>query len=125
MAHSGREFELLVRRIETTLAGEGVVVTSPDRLLDLDSGEWREVDASIRARLGSTEIVITLECRDRKAPADARWIEELASKRDSLGVARTIAITSSRFTAPALTKARRLGIETRTISSISAEDISG
>ena len=61
---SYRELELLVSRIEGALAPAGAVIRSPDRIPDLITGELREVDVSIRYRVGSVELLVTVECRD-------------------------------------------------------------
>lgn len=116
-----REFEVLVARIEEWLGPKGAKVKSPDKLRDRITGQMREVDASIRFQVGSAPILVTVECRDRKKTEDVRWIEEIAGKRDSVGAARTIAVSSSGFSQPARIKAEQLGIEVREINDISAE----
>jgi hypothetical protein len=70
MAVEWREFEQLVARIEQTLAPQGAVVTSPDRVKDLYTGQDREVDATIRFRVGTVPILITVECRKRDRVQD-------------------------------------------------------
>src|SRR5262245_39374323 len=100
-----RDFELLVARIEEWLGPKGATVKSPDYIADRVTGELREVDASIRLHAGSAPILVTVECRDRVSVQDVTWIEQIASKRDSVGAARTIAVSSSGFTGPARSKA--------------------
>ena len=70
MESSWRKFEWLVARIEETLAPEGAIVKSPDRIKDLVTGQMREVDASIRYKVGSAPILITVECRERAGVQD-------------------------------------------------------
>ena len=70
MAVEWREFEQLVARIEQTLAPQGAVVTSPDHVKDLYTGQDREVDATIRFRVGTVPILITVECRKRDRVQD-------------------------------------------------------
>lgn len=118
-----REFEKLVARIEATLAPAGAVVKSPDHLPDIFTGETREVDVSVRCKVGSVELLITVECRDRVRTEDVTWIEQLATKQKHVGAARTIAVSSTGFSAPALTAARTHGISTRTIEEITDADI--
>lgn len=52
------------------------------------------------------------------------WIEQLATKRDKLGAAKTIAVASSRFSESAIRTAALMGIELRTLRDITADDIS-
>jgi len=88
-----RLFEKPVARLERTAASKHATVKSPDRILDQQTGKLRAVDASIRFRAGSEEILIVVECRRRKRKSDVTWIEELATRRQKFGAAR---ITKSR-----------------------------
>lgn len=110
-----RQFEILVAQIESALLPRGAIVKCPDRLPDLVTGQLREVDASIRLNVGSTQMLITLECRDRVAAQDDTWIEQLATKKLKIGAAATIAVSSSRFSEPATRSAKLFGIELRTL----------
>jgi Restriction endonuclease len=123
MAVEWREFEQLVARIEKTLAPKGAVVRSPDRVKDLFTGQDREVDASIRFKIGTVLILITVECRKRDRVQDDTWLEQLATKRTKIGAAKTIAVASSGFSGPATITAGLTGIEVRVISEITTEDI--
>src|SRR5438093_11091778 len=118
-----REFELLVARIESSLAPTGARVTSPDHLPDVVTGEQREVDASIRYRLGSVDLLLIVECRDRVKTEDVTWIEQLATKQRHVGAAHAIAVSSTGFSAPAVRAAQYHGISTRTISEVTEADV--
>ena len=120
----GREFEELVTRIETTLAPAGAKVKSPDLIRDLVTGRLREVDASIRIPEGESTRLITVECRDhRRAKQDDRWIEQLVTKREKIGAALTVAVSSSGFSESAITSAKHFGIELRRIDEITNAEI--
>jgi hypothetical protein len=118
-----RQFEELVARIEGALVPTGTVVKSPDRLLDLLTGEMREVDVSIRSRVGSVEVLVTVECRDRAKTEDVTWIEQLATKQKHVGATHTVAVSSTGFSEPALTAARFHGISTRRIEEVTDAEI--
>jgi len=118
-----REFEKLVARIEQTLGPRGAAVKSPDHIEDKFTREAREVDASVRFQIGTVPILITIECRDRAAVQDVTWIEQLLTKGDAVGAAKTIAVSSSGFTQPAIAMAKALGIEVRQVTEITDEDI--
>ena len=118
-----REFERLVARIEADADQHGMIVTSPDRIRSKITGRLREVDGSIRSRVGSSEVLITLECRCRTKVQDVTWIEQLASKRTAIGADRTIAVSSSGFTASAKSVAELNGISLMKLSDVSVADI--
>ncbi|MHB8974308.1 MAG: hypothetical protein ACYC3X_28615 [Pirellulaceae bacterium] len=118
-----RSFEELVSRIEKALAGENVKVTSPDFVPCITTGTPREVDASIRTRVGSAEILVTVECRNRVAVQDVTWIEQLAAKKKNIGAAKTIAVAASGFSAEAIRIARENAIDLRILDEITVDDI--
>src|SRR5690242_12398236 len=113
-----RDFEKLVTLIEKTLGPDGPTVKSPDRIRDLHTGNLREVDASIRHKVGSASILVTIECRFRGRSQDDTWIEQLAKKREKIGAAKTIAVSSTGFSSSAVKTAALSGIETRTMATI-------
>ena len=115
---SWRELELLVAHIEDQLSPKGAIVNSPDKVLDNVSGSMREVDASIRYNIGSTPILITIECRNRGKVQDDIWIEQLAKKKEKIGASATIAVSRNGFTSPAKKTAKHNNIELRTIKEI-------
>lgn len=118
-----REFEALVARIEEALAPKGALVKSPDRVRDLVSKRLREVDASIRFDVGSTPILITIECRDRRGVQDDTWIEQLATKKQKIGAAKTIAVSATGFSDSASKTAELFGIELRHLTDRIEEEI--
>ncbi len=123
MSKKWREFEKLVARIEKLLSPQGAIVKSPDRIKDKITGQEREVDVSIRFKLGSVEILITIECRDRKSISDDIWLEQLATKKLKIGASHTIAVSSTRFTKSARRSAEFFGIELRVVKDITDKQI--
>jgi hypothetical protein len=118
-----RDFEQLVARIEQCLVPKGAVVKSPDRIRDKVTNELREVDASIRFQVGSTPILIAIECRKRKPVQDVTWIEQLATKSASIGAARMIAVSATGFSDSAVKLAQLHGIELRQFEDRIGEEI--
>ena len=118
-----RQFEQLVARIEEAAGPRGATVTSPDRIRDLITGRLREVDASIRYRIGTVDILITVECRKRSRRADDTWIEQLSTKRKKLGAAKTIAVSAKGFSESAVLTAHHHGIELRTLAAAAQKDL--
>jgi hypothetical protein len=118
-----KQFEQLVARIENDAGPLGLTVVSPDRILCKITGRKREVDVSVRSRAGTTDILITIECRKRHPKQDVTWIEQLAAKRDAIGAACTIAVSASGFTPHAEAVARRHGIQLRRLYEVSVADL--
>lgn len=123
MGRKGRQLEELVALVERAVGGQGVSVRSPAYLQGHDSGSQREVDVLLEANVGSTEIRVALECRDRDQVEDVRWLEQLATKRKDVRVQKMIAESSSAFSEGALNLARASDIEVRLVSEITEVDV--
>lgn len=124
MSRAGRELELLVAALEDTIGSlDGVQVESPAHLKDRDTDQFREVDVAIRFKHGTHEVLIVMECRDRAAPSDVTWIEQIRTKCSSVGADRIVAVSASGFTKPALQKAKRYRIETRSIEQVATGEM--
>jgi hypothetical protein len=119
----GKDLELLVARLEEHLGPLGIEVKSPDYIPDKDTSKLREVDISLRSQLGSSNILVIVECRDRKDDEDVTWIEQLSKKRESVGADKAVAVSSSGFSEPAIFKASKENIELRTLNKIDPEEI--
>ena len=98
---------------------------SPDFIEDRVTGEKREVDVSVRVRIGTSPVLLLVECRDRNDVQDVTWIEQVDHKCHDLKASKVIAVSSSGFSEAARTKAAFLGIETRRMEDVSPEMIRG
>jgi hypothetical protein len=113
-------FEQQVHRIQELLEGSGVEVTWDDHVPDPDNpGQLRQIDITIR-RGGKLTFV---ECRDHQSRQDVQWIEELIGRRASLKADAIIAVSSSGFTAGALSKAKNYGIIARDVRALTNREI--
>jgi hypothetical protein len=118
----GRDLELLVERVERILQGSSATIVRNDRIPDMDTGEEREIDLSVRFPAGDVPVLLIFECRDRSRVQDVRWIEELSAKARSVGAARAIAVSSSGFSQSAILKARACNIDLRSADRVSVDD---
>jgi hypothetical protein len=100
-------FEQKIHRIHELLEGSGADVTWNDHIPDPDNPiQARQIDVTVRR----DETLTMIECRDRREPQDVTWIEELIGRRASLKADAAIAVSSSGFTAGALSKAKQFDI---------------
>jgi hypothetical protein len=123
MKRKGRDLEKVISLLEGALQQSGIQLKSPDFLPDKDTGMQREVDISLRGRIGSSDILAIIECRDRDATQDVTWIEQVISKRSSVNADKVLAVSSSKFSEPARIKAEKNNIELRTLDEINPSDI--
>ena len=66
-----------------------------------------------------------VEVRDHNRPVNVRYIEEINTKKQSVGANAAFIVSRSGFTKPALEKARNLGIQTLTYKEALKSDWSG
>lgn len=119
MTRDSDRFETLVHRIHELLEGDGTIVTWNDKVVDPDTDGRRQVDVTIRRGQSLTHV----ECRKHREPQDVQWIEELIGRRASLQADAMIAVSNSGFTAPAVSKAQKHGIITRSLVDLTPEEI--
>ncbi|MCP4265542.1 MAG: hypothetical protein GY777_08200 [Candidatus Brocadiaceae bacterium] len=101
------------------------VIKSPDFIEDQVTGELREVDISIRKKIGLFPILIIIECKIDSSINDVQWIEQISQKREALKASKAVGVFSNKISDIALKKASFLDIETRLLRNISLDDISG
>lgn len=119
MRHS-TAFEQQVHRIYELLEGSGASVTWNDHISDPDNPrQARQIDITLR-RDG---ILTLIECRDHQTRQDVQWIEELIGRRASLRADAIIAVSSSGFTAGALSKAKSFGIIPRDLRELTELEV--
>lgn len=123
MPRKGRDLEKLIATLENLLGDTNIEVKSPDYIVGVISGSRREVDVSLRAKVGSSDVLIILETRDRTEIDDVRWIEQLATKREDVLASKVVAVSSAGFTEGAKNIAQRLGIELRAINELTLDAI--
>lgn len=111
---AGRDLEELSARIKTLLH-PNARVQSPANILDVDTGQQREIDVLVSIPGKPQPITIAVECRDRASRQDVTWIEQLIAKKESIGVDLLIAVSSSPFTEPAILKAAKRGVLIRQV----------
>lgn len=110
MARKGRNFEIAYADL-FDLNEIYYNISSPKYLIDKVTGEKREVDVFANYKDESNnERSIVIECRDRNQIQDVTWIEQLITKKNDLGIDLLIAITTNKFTKPAIDKAASYGV---------------
>ncbi|WP_433207062.1 restriction endonuclease [Dactylosporangium sp. CS-047395] len=108
----------MVRDLERLLAGAPVEVKSPDYITGKLTRRRREIDVSVRAKVGTVPMLGIIECRKRKDRQDSRWIEQLVTKMEDVGASRVVAVSAKPFTSGAVSLAAAKNIELRTFSEV-------
>jgi hypothetical protein len=109
----GKFLEMLVECLQKLLASDGITVTRNEKFRSKGK-QVGEVDVVLRGKFGSTNMVVGIECRDRKGPQGRDWIQQIMGKRDDLaefGFRHWIAVSSSGFASTAEALAKKANIE--------------
>src|SRR6266478_8348759 len=79
------DFQKLVYLVRVNLAA-GAIVTESKMLPDRKSKRKRkrEVDVCIEGIVGGHPVMVCIECRDHKRPADVQWVEAIKAKHEGL-----------------------------------------
>ena len=120
MPRRSNEFQHLVAML-TALSSDGAAVHQSVELMEIVSGEPREVDVVAIGEVAGHQTVVCIECRDWKRPQTVEWVEQARTKFDDLGANVRVLVSSSGFTKTALAKAARHAIKTITPGEITPE----
>lgn len=123
MKTDGKQLENLIRQIEELLLPQGFVVQCNRRIHNDAGVTVAEFDVEISGRVGSVDMNFLVECRDRKDPAPASWIEQLVGRRDRFGFNKVMAVSTAGFAPGAKEYADQVGIELRTVADMRVEEL--
>src|SRR5450755_1135823 len=121
MPRAGRSLELLVHGLEQLLPKAPVQIRSPDYITGKITEARREVDVSLRSHVGSVDVLVIIECRDRGKSQDVTWIEQLASKREDVGADKAVAVSATGFSPGARNLARSKQVDLRSLEELEAD----
>jgi hypothetical protein len=108
----GKFLEMVVDCLQRLLAPDGFSVTRNVKYYQ-NGQQIGEVDVLVQGRLGSEDVKIAIECRDRKGPQSRPWIREIIGKKIDLGrfgITHWMAVSINGFTGTAEKLARESGI---------------
>ena len=106
-----KRFEKLAYEIQKSLA-QDAEVTYDDSIIGADSQVARQIDISIRRRVGQYSMLIVIDCKDYKEPVDIKDMEMWAGMVKDVRANKGAMIAASGFTPAALQIAKHHGIDT-------------
>ena len=123
MYDDGKRLEGLVALIEKLHLPSGFDVKTNKKVYNQQGIQIAEFDIEITGKLGTTDIVWLIECRDRpsEGPAPGSWIEQLVARRSRFGFSKVTAVSTTGFAKGAVAYAKEKGIEIREVKSLTPE----
>lgn len=111
MPKRSNDFQRLIAML-TQLSSGGAAVHESVEVLEIASGQRREVDVVALGEVAGHQTTVFIECRDWQRKQDVQWVEQARTKFDDLGANVKVLVSSSGFTKSALQKAAHYGIKT-------------
>jgi len=120
MPKRSNDFQRLVAMITQLSSGDADVRES-ELMVEVASGQQREVDVVAFGEVAGHQTTVCIECRDWSRKQDVQWVEQARTKFDDLAANVKVLVSSSGFTKTALEKAAHYGIKTITPGEITSE----
>jgi hypothetical protein len=106
---SWKEFEAIVAKLQRTFNKVGVI-TRDDKIIGKTSGRSRQIDVSIRATVGTENVLIVVECKKWNRKADVKAVEAFAGLKKDVGAQMGIMVSTAGFSKAAYKTAAVEGI---------------
>src|SRR5438477_7677989 len=105
-----KRFEDLAAHIQRSLA-PGATIEQNIRVLGQRSKVFREIDISIRTRVGQYELFIAIDCKDYRRNINVKDVEEFIGLIKDIGAKKGAMIVAWGFTEAAKNRARDAGVD--------------
>lgn len=104
------EYEQLAARIYSELQPHAHVIAN-DKIVGLETGKKRQIDVSIRATVAGHDLLIVVQAKNYRRPADVNVIGTFASVVKDVRASKGVLICNAGFTRRAKDYARNIGID--------------
>jgi hypothetical protein len=109
-----KQFEALVAKIQSDLAGEGAQVTLNDKILG-KTGVLRQIDISIRSKAGQFTFLVVIDCKDYGRPLDVKDVEEFIGMAQDVGAHRAALVSAKGYSETAKARAKMAQVDLYTV----------
>ncbi len=92
-----RRFEKLVAQVQKELA-PNAVVTHNDRIRGHDSGKPRQIDITVKQRIGQYDILVAMDCKDYATPVDVNEVEQFVALVKDIRANKGVVVAANGFT---------------------------
>ncbi|MFT3705767.1 MAG: restriction endonuclease [Agriterribacter sp.] len=117
-----KHYEYVVGKIYGELAPYADVRVN-DKILGRDSGIERQIDVSVRSKIANHELLMIIQVKDYKRPADVNIVGEFNSVIKDVGAQKGIICCKAGFTKAAISQAKNLNIDLLSVHDTVSDDI--
>jgi len=104
-----KRFEELIAKIQNDLAGDAVVRHN-DRIMGARSGVLRQIDVSIRSRVGQFDLLIVMDCKDHQRPLDVKDVEDFIGLAQDVAAHKAAMVAVNGYSEAAKRRAQDAGV---------------
>ena len=105
-----KRFEKLVAKLQKEISPDAEV-TLDDNIVGRRSGAERQIDISVRRKIGQFDILVVIDCKDLSRPVDVKVVEEFLGLVDDVGANKGSLVSSSGFSKAAKKRAKDAGVD--------------
>ena len=105
-----KQFEELVAEIQTELSPHAIV-TLNDKILGKDSKSMCQIDITVRQRIGASEILMGIECKNLNKPLDVADVRTIWAQHQETHVNQTVIVSANGYSKAALEYCRNKNID--------------
>jgi hypothetical protein len=105
-----KRFEELVGKVQRDFCDEAKV-TLNDKVEGKITGTQRQIDISIRQKVGQFDILIAIDCKDLASPVDVKGVEEVIGLIQDVGAHKGVIVSANGFTSTALIRGEKAGLD--------------
>ena len=116
-----RRFEKLVAQIQRELA-PNALVTHNDRIRGHDSGKLRQVDVTVRQRIGQYNMLIAIDCKDYKRAININEVDQFIRLIEDIGANKGVIVAANGFSNTAKRVGEKAGLNLYRLIDTEAHD---
>lgn len=116
-----RRFEKLVAQIQRELA-PNALVTHDDQIKGHDSEELRQIDITVKQKVGQYDILIAIDCKDYQIPVDVKDVEEFIGLIKDIRANKGVMVAANGFSGTAKRVGEKKGLNLYRLVDTDAHD---
>ena len=116
-----RRFEKLVAKVQQELA-PNAIVTHDDRIMGHESETLRQIDVTVKQRVGQYNMLIAIDCKDSKVPVDVKDIEKFMGLVKDIRANKGVMVAANGFTETAKRRGDKAGLNLYRLVDTEAHD---
>lgn len=105
------DFEILTADIQKKLSGVGCKVTHNDSIYGHDSKTMRQIDVSCISMVGSSEVLIAIECKNYSKRLDVNDIGKIYAMHNDVRANKSVVVSANGYTKNALKLGKSNGMD--------------